>query len=79
VIHPAKPCEARPWTASGFAVSASSDTRQFFRAKTIDADALAVLTDSDLEKLGLPLGDRKRFLKATAGLVGRGTIHPLSV
>jgi hypothetical protein len=50
-----------------------------FRARAIDADALAVLTDSDLEKLGLPLGDRKRFPKATAGLVGRGTIHPLSV
>jgi hypothetical protein len=30
-----------------------------FRAKAIDADALADLTDSDLEKLGLPLGDRK--------------------
>ena len=41
-----------------------------FRDNKIDADVLADLTNGDLEKLGLPLGDRKRLLKAIAGLVG---------
>jgi hypothetical protein len=39
-----------------------------FRDNKIDADVLADLTDGDLEKLGLPLGDRKRILKAIASL-----------
>jgi class 3 adenylate cyclase/predicted ATPase len=39
-----------------------------FRANEIDADILPELTDSDLEKLGVPLGHRKRLLKAIAGL-----------
>jgi class 3 adenylate cyclase len=38
-----------------------------FRDNKIDVDVLADLTDGDLEKLGLPLGDRKRLLKAIAG------------
>ena len=41
-----------------------------FRDNAIDADVLADLTDGDLEKLGLPLGDRKRLLKAIAGRGG---------
>ena len=41
-----------------------------FRDNKIDGDVLADLTDGDLVKLGLPLGDRKRLLKAIAGLVG---------
>jgi hypothetical protein len=41
-----------------------------FRDNKIDADVLADLTDGDLEKLGLPLGDRKRLLKAITGLAG---------
>jgi class 3 adenylate cyclase len=41
-----------------------------FRENAIDVDVLADLTDFDLEKLGLPLGDRKRLLKAIAGLAG---------
>src|SRR6516164_6042420 len=41
-----------------------------FRDNKIDADVLADLTDGDLEKLGLRLGDRIRLLKAIAGLVG---------
>ena len=41
-----------------------------FRGNAIDADVLADITDGDLEKLGLPLGDRKRLLKAIAGLMG---------
>jgi class 3 adenylate cyclase/tetratricopeptide (TPR) repeat protein len=39
---------------------------QKFRDHKIDADVLADLTDGDLEKLGIPLGDRKRLLKAIA-------------
>ena len=41
-----------------------------FRDNAIRADVIADLTDGDLEKLGLPLGDRKRLLKAIAGLMG---------
>jgi class 3 adenylate cyclase/predicted ATPase len=39
-----------------------------FRANEIDADVLPELTEIDLEKLGVPLGHRKRLLKAIAGL-----------
>src|SRR6516164_8114022 len=39
---------------------------QKFRDNKIDADVLADLTDGDLEKLGIPLGDRKRLLRAAA-------------
>ncbi len=39
-----------------------------FRNSEIDSDILHELTESDLEKLGLPLGARKRLLKAIAGL-----------
>jgi class 3 adenylate cyclase len=41
-----------------------------FRDNAIDVDVFADLTDDDLEKLGLPLGDRKRLLRAISGLVG---------
>ena len=39
-----------------------------FRAHEIDADVLTDLTEADLEKIGLPLGARKRLMKAIAGL-----------
>ncbi len=39
-----------------------------FRESKIDFDVLADLTDGDLQELGLPLGDRKRLLKAIAEL-----------
>ena len=39
-----------------------------FRDNKIDADVLADLSNDDLEKLGLPLGDSKRLLRAIAGL-----------
>jgi class 3 adenylate cyclase/tetratricopeptide (TPR) repeat protein len=42
-----------------------------FRDNKIDLDVLADLSDGDLEKLGIPLGDRKRLLKAIAGLASR--------
>jgi predicted ATPase/class 3 adenylate cyclase len=39
-----------------------------FRASEIDADVLPDICDADLEKLGVPLGHRKRLLKAIASL-----------
>ena len=39
-----------------------------FRDTEIDVEVLPELTDADLEKLGAPLGHRKRLLKAIAGL-----------
>jgi hypothetical protein len=38
-----------------------------FRDNLIDMDVIPELTENDLEKLGLALGDRKRVLKAIAG------------
>src|SRR6516162_7576774 len=39
-----------------------------FRASEIDADILPELTDVDLKELGVPLGHRKRLLRAISGL-----------
>src|SRR3984957_19455575 len=39
-----------------------------FRDNLIDMDVVRELTENDLEKLGLALGDRKRILKAIASL-----------
>jgi len=39
-----------------------------FRENKIDVDVLPELTESDLSQLGVPLGDRKRFLKAIGGI-----------
>src|SRR5499433_3527621 len=46
-----------------------------FRTSEIDADILPELTDVDLEKLGVPLGHRKRLLRAISGLT---TAEPLA-
>ena len=35
-----------------------------FIENAIDLDVLPELTEDDLEKLGMPLGDRKRFIRA---------------
>ena len=35
-----------------------------FVENAIDFDVLPELTEGDLEKLGMPLGDRKRLIKA---------------
>jgi hypothetical protein len=37
-----------------------------FRESEIDAEVLPELTESDLSQLGVPLGHRKRLLKAIA-------------
>ncbi len=39
---------------------------QIFAENAIGADVLSDLSETDLEKLGIPLGDRKRLLKAIA-------------
>jgi class 3 adenylate cyclase/predicted ATPase len=44
-----------------------------FRASEIDADILPELTELDLEKLGVPLGHRKRLLRAISGLAAAET------
>src|SRR5215831_13391455 len=44
-----------------------------FRASEIDADILPELTEVDLEKLGVPLGHRKRLLRAISGLAAAET------
>ena len=44
-----------------------------FRDSAIDADVLPELTENDLEKLGIPLGHRKRLLKAIAVLGATAT------
>jgi hypothetical protein len=45
-----------------------------FRASEIDADILPELTEVDLEKLGVPLGHRKRLLRAISGLAAAETL-----
>ena len=44
-----------------------------FRASEIDADILPELTETDLEKVGVPLGHRKRLLRAISGLAAPET------
>src|ERR1700757_2228618 len=39
-----------------------------FRANEIDADIMPELSEADLEKLGVPLGHRKRLLRAISNL-----------
>jgi class 3 adenylate cyclase/predicted ATPase len=50
-----------------------------FRANEIDADILPELTEGDLEKLGVPLGHRKRLLRAISGLTAAETSAAPSV
>jgi class 3 adenylate cyclase len=42
---------------------------QRFVENAIDGDVLAELKEADLEKLGIPLGDRKRLVKAIRAMV----------
>jgi class 3 adenylate cyclase/tetratricopeptide (TPR) repeat protein len=50
-----------------------------FRENEIDADVLPELTELDFEKLGVPLGHRKRLLKAIAALRNDASGKLLSV
>src|SRR6516225_9768072 len=47
-----------------------------FRANEIDADILRELTEVDLEKLGVPLGHRKRLIRAISGLAAADALAP---
>ena len=47
-----------------------------FRESEIDPEVLPDLTDADLEKLGVPLGHRKRILKAISNLTPPGQSTP---
>ncbi|MBV8869347.1 MAG: AAA family ATPase, partial [Acetobacteraceae bacterium] len=47
-----------------------------FRANAIDLQVLPDLAETDLEKLGVLLGHRKRMLRAIAGLEGPGPAVP---
>ena len=49
-----------------------------FRESRIDADVLPELTEADLSELGVPLGDRKRLLRAIASLGSAETTRPAS-
>jgi class 3 adenylate cyclase len=50
-----------------------------FRESEIDAEVLPDLTEGDLEKIGVPLGHRKRLLKAIAALeTGEAAVKPPS-
>jgi hypothetical protein len=47
-----------------------------FLENKIDFDVLANLTDGDLQELGLPLGDRRRLLRAIAELGAQQPLTP---
>src|SRR5262249_161624 len=47
-----------------------SQYTEIFAKEAIDFDVLSDLTEDDLEKLDIPLGHRKRLLKAIAALHG---------
>jgi class 3 adenylate cyclase/predicted ATPase/ABC-type transport system involved in cytochrome c biogenesis ATPase subunit len=52
---------------------------QRFAENRIDASVLRDLTDQDLEKIGIPLGHRKKMLRAIAGLGGAVLTTPQAV
>ena len=52
---------------------------ELFSRQAIDWDVLPDLTDADLAGLGLPLGDRKRLLKAIALLPANDGANPAPV
>ena len=50
-----------------------------FRENEIDTDVLPELSELDLEKLGVPLGHRKRLLKAIAALRDDASVQPRAI
>jgi len=52
---------------------------QRFAENCIDASVLRDLTDQDLEKIGIPLGHRKKMLRAIAELSGAVLTSPQAV
>src|SRR3974377_138411 len=70
---------SRPWSAAmdvgGWLRSLGlGQYETLFRASEIDVDILPELTDVDLEKLGVPLGHRKRLLRDLCALAAAGTL-----
>ena len=59
--------DLRDWLRS----KVSSNMPTPSRRNDIDLDILAELSEHDLEQLGLSLGNRRRLLKAIAGLLAR--------
>ena len=49
-----------------------------FIENAIDTDVLPELTEGDLEKLGIPLGDRKRLIKAIKAMAGGSPSAPIT-
>ena len=47
-----------------------------FRENEVDADLVPELTEADLVTLGLPLGARKKLLKAIAALCDEAVLAP---
>ncbi len=57
------------WTSGlGFTNWDWASTSSAFRDNAVDFEVLPDLTEADLQQLGIPLGHRKRLLKAIAGL-----------
>ena len=46
-----------------------------FIENAIDSDVLPELTEGDLEKLGIPMGDRKRLIKAVRAMLAGSPLH----
>ena len=59
--------------ALGWAAIDLGQYEALFREHEIDADVLPDLVEADLEKIGVPLGHRKRLMRAIAALSARGT------
>ena len=53
-----------------------SEYAELFVANRIDLSVLPELTDQDLKELGIVLGDRRKILRAIAGLKSSETIAP---
>jgi hypothetical protein len=62
------PTAARDQSEDGSEALALGQYEATFRENEIDPDVLPDLTELDLEKLGIPLGHRKRLFKAIAKL-----------
>jgi len=67
--HPTKVLQGGDTSLQGLGLQQYEQT---FRDHAIDLEILPELTETDLEKLGLPLGHRKKLLKAITAL-GPGT------
>ena len=50
-----------------------SQFAELFAEQQVDFEVLPALSEEDFEKLGIPLGPRKKLLKATAALVDSET------